>query len=210
MEVYKSINDVQAAICETGISKSRINQQGAGYKFRGIDDVYNAVSPLLAKHGLCVLPRVISRAMVERLSKQGGALFYTTVEVEFDFVSAKDGSKHLVRTVGEAMDSGDKSTNKAMSAAYKYALLMAFGIPTEGDNDTENSTHEVAAKPAEQDPRITDAAMELIALHRDGKDAELLACSKKVLADDALKTSVWAALPEAVKAKIKELKGAQK
>jgi hypothetical protein len=67
-----------------------------------------------------------------------------TVEAEFDFVCAEDGSKHTVKTFGEAMDSGDKATNKAMSAAYKYAAFQAFAIPTEGDNDADAQTHEVA------------------------------------------------------------------
>ena len=39
--------------------------QGSGYNFRGIDDVYNTISPLLAKHGLCILPRVLARECVE-------------------------------------------------------------------------------------------------------------------------------------------------
>ena len=99
----------------------------------------------------------------------------------------------------------------ALTYARRYSLMAACGIaPEDDDGNAASRTPAKAAKPAEQDPRITDYAMELIALHRDGKDAELLACSKKVLADDALKTSVWAALPEAVKAQIKALKGAQK
>jgi hypothetical protein len=108
--------------------------------------VYNAIAPLLAKHSLCILPRVLTRECVERASKSGGALFYVTVEVEFDFVSAEDGSKHTVKTFGEAMDSGDKATNKAMSAAYKYAAFQAFSIPTEADNDADAHTHVVASK----------------------------------------------------------------
>lgn len=150
MKVYKAINAVQAALSTTGIAKNRTNTQGASYKFRGIDDVFNAVSPLLAEHGLCILPRMISRQCDERQSKSGGALFYVTVEAEFDFVSAEDGSKHTVRTFGEAMDSGDKATNKAMSAAYKYAAFQAFAIPTEGDNDADAHTHEVTARRNEQ------------------------------------------------------------
>ena len=146
MNVYKAINKVQAALSHTGISKDRKNTQGSGYMFRGIDDVYNAIAPLLAEHGLCILPRVLSRQCEERTSKSGGALFYVTVEAEFDFVCAEDGSKHTVKTFGEAMDSGDKATNKAMSAAYKYAALQAFSIPTSGDNDADSVTHEVAAK----------------------------------------------------------------
>jgi len=149
MQVYKAINAVQADLAKSGITKDRTNTQGSGYKFRGIDDVYNTIAPLLSKHGLCILPRVLSRQCDERQSKSGGALFYITVEVEFDFVAAEDGSKHTVKTFGEAMDSGDKATNKAMSAAYKYAAFQAFSIPTEGDNDADGHTHDVAAR-AEQ------------------------------------------------------------
>lgn len=150
MKVYQAINAVQRALAKSGISKDRKNMQGSGYMFRGIDDVYNAVSPLLAEHGLCILPRMLSRICEERASKSGGALFYVTVEAEFDFVSAEDGSKHTVKTFGEAMDSGDKATNKAMSAAYKYAAFQAFAIPTEGDNDADSHTHEVAPKPSQK------------------------------------------------------------
>lgn len=144
MKVYQAINAVQKALAKTGISKDSTNSFD-NYKFRGIDAVYNALSPLLAEHGLCILPRMISRSCEERQSAKGGALFYVTVEAEFDFVSAEDGSKHIVKTYGEAMDRGDKATNKAMSAAYKYAAFQAFAIPTEGDNDADSHTHEVAA-----------------------------------------------------------------
>jgi len=157
MSVYKAINAVQTALAKTGITKDRTNNQGAGYKFRGIDDVYNSIAPLLAEHGLCILPRVLSRHCDERQSKAGGALFYITVEVEFDFVCAEDGSKHTVKTFGEAMDSGDKGTNKAMSAAYKYAAFQAFSIPTESDNDADSNTHEVYSnKPSMDQKTLAD------------------------------------------------------
>jgi len=145
MNVYQAISAVQKDLSTQGISKDRKNTQGSGYAFRGIDDVYNALSPFLAKHGLCILPRVLNRESVERQSKAGGALFYITVEVEFDLVAA-DGSKHTIKTFGEAMDSGDKATNKAMSAAYKYACMQSFCIPTEGDNDADAQTHQIAPK----------------------------------------------------------------
>lgn len=143
MKVFQAINAVQAALSVEGIGKTRRNTQGSGYNFRGIDDVYNALSPLLAKHGLVIIPRMLARTCEERQSKAGGALFYVTVEAEFDFVSAEDGSKATARTFGEAMDSGDKATNKAMSAAYKYAAFQTFAIPTEGNPDADAETHEV-------------------------------------------------------------------
>jgi hypothetical protein len=142
--VYKAINAVQIALAKSGIVK---NKNAGTYKFRGIDDVYNAISPLLGEHGLCILPRMIRRDCQERLTfKDQKPIFYVTVEAEFDFVAAEDGSVHVVRTFGEAMDMSDKATNKAMSAAYKYAAMQAFAIPTEGDNDTENQNIEPAPK----------------------------------------------------------------
>jgi len=139
--VYQLIAAVSQEIAETGISKDRNNSQ-QGYKFRSIDDVYNKLSPILARAGLVILPRVISRELVERTTVKGSILFYTTVQVEFDFISSHDGSKHTISVFGEAMDSGDKSTNKAMSAAYKYAAFQSFCIPTEGDNDADHTTQE--------------------------------------------------------------------
>lgn len=148
MSVYKSINAVQAELTKIGITKDGRNTQGAGYNFRGIDQVYNTLSPLLSKHGLCILPRVIKSEQTERTSSKGGVLIYSYVTMEFDLVCAEDGSKHTICTVGEAFDSGDKSMNKAMSAAYKYAAFQAFAIPTEGDNDADAHTHVVAPKPS--------------------------------------------------------------
>ena len=151
--VYAAINAVQRSLAATGIGKDRRNES-QGYKFRGIDDVYNAVSRLLADNGLCIMPRCTERAVVERTNAKGTALFYVTVRMEFDFVAAADGSTHTVVTYGEAMDSGDKATNKAMSAAYKYALMQTFAIPTEGDNDADATTHEVAPRTATQEAAL--------------------------------------------------------
>ncbi len=146
-KVYEAIAAVTLKLSKEGISKDRKNDQ-QGYKFRGIDDVYNALAPFLAEAKLCILPNVMERALIERQSQKGGALFYVTVKVDFAFVAAEDGSEHHVITYGEAMDSGDKATNKAMSAAYKYACMQAFCIPTEGDNDADGKTHEVAPSAA--------------------------------------------------------------
>ena len=164
MEVYKAVNAVQAHLAGTGVSKNQQNTFDK-YRFRGIDDIYNALAPALAKHGLCVFPRVLSRDCQERSSRDGKAMFYVTVEVEFDFVAMADGSKHTVKTFGEAMDRSDKATNKAMSAAYKYACFQTFCIPTEGDNDADANTHEVA--PVESVSKEQAAAIRKALEHAD-------------------------------------------
>jgi hypothetical protein len=195
MKVYQAINRVQAALSVEGISKDRSNQ-AQGYKFRGIDDVYNALSPLLAKHGLCVLPRCTSREVVERVNAKGTALFYVTVCAEFDFVAAEDGSKHTVITYGEAMDSGDKATNKAMSAAYKYACMQAFSIPTEGDNDADATTHEVQA--VDMSPKARAARIVTGVASGDAAGAAVFLASIDQKALDA----IWSHLDDDTTAKL--------
>lgn len=149
-EVYKAISNVAKELAETGIKKGSKNQQ-QGFMFRGIDAVYNALAPALVKHGLLILPRIIDRTVTERTTQKGGVLIYVTVKAEFDFVSVTDGSKHTVMTYGEAMDSGDKATNKAMSIAYKYAAFQAFCIPTEETAvDADAEVHNVTPRTPEQ------------------------------------------------------------
>jgi hypothetical protein len=178
--VYQLIAAVAGELAQAGISKNQRNQNGAGYNFRGIDDVYNAVGPILAKHGLVILPRCITRECVERTSGKGTALLYVTVEAEFDFVSSHDGSKHTVVMFGEAMDTGDKATNKAMSAAYKYAMFQAFCIPTEGDNDADSSTHTVAARTTNSEPieYLSEAQIGAIKTLADEVGADITAIMK--------------------------------
>lgn len=138
-KIYSLIPKIMAEV--GAIEKTRENKQGSGYMFRGIDDVYFALQPLLAKYLVFFTPTVLSAEREERQSKSGGLLIYTVLRVQFEFF-ADDGSSVKATTMGEAMDSGDKSSNKAHSAALKVAALEVFCIPTEGDNDTENHSPE--------------------------------------------------------------------
>jgi hypothetical protein len=140
-QVYKAIADVARSVGRVGISKNRSNKQ-QGYAFRGIDDIYNALSSALVDAGLCIIPRILSRECVERTSKSGTQQFYVVVHAEYDIVAVADGSKHTASAFGEAQDAGDKATNKAMSAAYKYMAMQLFCIPTDGDNDADATTPE--------------------------------------------------------------------
>ena len=219
MSVYKAINAVQAELAKTGILKSRRNTQGSGYNFRGIDDVYNAIAPLLAQHGLCILPRILARTCDERQTQKGGAIFYVTVEAEFDLVCAEDGSKHTVRTFGEAMDMSDKATNKAMSAAYKYAAFQTFAIPTEADNDADAHTHELKARapkhsavkndPAvenatpEEREALNDIAMEAMGMVKDGKPTSAREFVQSQNLDNDQKILLWSLLDAPMRSALK-------
>ncbi|EPL1955509.1 ERF family protein [Citrobacter freundii] len=153
-KVYAAISAVAKDMATTGISKDRKNAQ-QGFNFRGIDQVYNALAPALVNHGLLILPRITERTVTERTTQKGGVLFYVVVKADFDFVSTEDGSIHTVTTYGEAMDSGDKATNKAMSIAYKYAAFQAFCIPTEETAiDADAEMHHI--KPADADQILAE------------------------------------------------------
>lgn len=154
--VYKAIADVQADIAQVGIAKKRKNTQGAGFNFRGIDDILNALGPMMPKHGLVVVPRMVERDSVERQSKSGGVLFFVTVKAEFDFVGVEDGSTKTATAFGEAMDSSDKATSKAMSVAWKNAAILTFQIPVEGLNDADAVTHQVKPEKKVIEPPFPD------------------------------------------------------
>lgn len=141
-KIFAAIPKVMHAIGSIGKDRKNAVQ---GYSFRGIDDLYNAASEALIAHEVFTVPVVLDMKREERQTKSGGGLIYTILTIKYTFY-ASDGSHFEAVTIGEAMDSGDKSCNKAMSAAQKYAFLQVFAIPTEEPKDTENSTHEVAPK----------------------------------------------------------------
>ncbi len=142
--VVSAISAVMEDLSKAGIAKDSRNA-AQGYNFRGIDDVYNALAPILSRHRLIITPRCLAREKEVVTTAKGGTLFYVTVDMEFTLASAEDGSEITARMFGEAMDSGDKATNKAMSAAYKYMAMQTFCIPTAGDNDADASTHQLAS-----------------------------------------------------------------
>lgn len=148
MKVLEAIRGVMHDISQHGISKGQKNKE-QGYAYRGIDDVLNALSPLYVKHGLVIIPVVIERNVTQSQTKSGSALWKVTVKVEYTLWGS-DGSTITSSTYGEAMDSADKATNKALSAAYKYLAIQLFAIPVVGTPDADEST------PEEQVPVITE------------------------------------------------------
>jgi hypothetical protein len=140
--VYAAINAVSAELARAGIPKAHTNFNEQ-YQYRGIDDVYNRLAPLLAAHKLCILPRVLERVCTDRTGVTGDLLVNVTLKIAFDLVSVEDGSSHSIEAYGEALDAGDKATSKAMTAAYKYAILQTFCIPVSGSEDADADTHKL-------------------------------------------------------------------
>ena len=142
-KIYASICKVMEELGAVG--KTSKNQQ-QGFMYRGIDAVMNALSPVLARNHVFVVPEVIGTPIrEERQSARGGNLIYSVATVKYTFY-ADDGSSVSAVVVGEGMDSGDKSMNKALAIAMKYVFFQVFCIPTEEMVDPDSECHEVKAK----------------------------------------------------------------
>lgn len=126
------------------IPKSSYNS-GQKFHFRGIDSVMEAFQPALIKYGVFYTPEVIEATRSERDSKSGGTLIYTRLRIKYTFY-APDGTTISAIVEGEGMDSGDKSTNKAMSAALKYALLQVFCVPADEADDADSENPQLAPR----------------------------------------------------------------
>jgi hypothetical protein len=149
-QVYRAINAVAADLAEAGIPKTHSNE-AEGYEYRSIDDVLNRLAPLLAKHRLCVLPRVLRRTASDRC-EHGTTLNIVELKVAFDFISADDGSRHSVKVFAEGLDGGDKTTAKAMAAAYKIAMIQSLCIPVPGNDDADRQMPKLAKRVHDAEP----------------------------------------------------------
>ena len=137
------------------VEKGRVNEGyrgGGSFNFRGIDDFYNCLHSIMTKHDLFSVPYVINRQEEKVQTRNGGTMSRVSIDVEYRFYSTKDDSYITAKVIGEAMDSGDKAYNKAMSIAHKYALIQVFSIPTEEQKDPDCESHEIV-QPTQTQPK---------------------------------------------------------
>lgn len=177
---------MSAIMSEVGAIAKKDKNTAQGFNFRGIDSVVNAVSPALQKHGVIVVPTVqdYEYATVE-VGKNRTAMGHVRVKVTYTFIGAQ-GDEIKATVVGEAMDSGDKATAKAMSVAFRTALLQALSLPTdEIDPDAtsyERSSANDVMAPSAVLTKIAQATQldalagigQYITAHKDGYTADLL------------------------------------
>lgn len=140
LKVDAAVNAVKLVCARNGVDKGRTTTAQGRYQYRGIDDIVDAVAIHMAEAGLCLYQRTIDHRIEEHKSNKGDALFFCYVTCEFDFVSVEDGSMRTVRFIGESFDSGDKSTGKAETYAYRNCLAKTFVIPVNGAEADSDAT----------------------------------------------------------------------
>ena len=157
--IYKKMSDVMREI--GAIGKDQKNQ-AQGFKFRGIDQFVNALYPALTRNGVFMAPRALRHDQeikeVVRSNGKAGVDKHVSIMMEYTFY-AEDGSSVVVGPVpAEGLDSGDKATNKALSAALKYALIQTFSIPTEDMAEADLESPEMGTSTVASTPVTTTAS----------------------------------------------------
>lgn len=166
--IYERMSAILADVGAVG--KTGRNEQ-QNYSFRSIDAVYNAIHPALAKHKVFCCPEVLESERFEWKTGKGTQMLSVVLKVRHRFY-ASDGSYVDVVTVGEGSDTGDKASNKAMSAAFKYALFMVFCIPTEEalDSEQDNPAPPARSKTRAPTKSKTVSAARMKKLHALGRE----------------------------------------
>jgi hypothetical protein len=161
--IYRKMSDVMREI--GAIGKDQKNQ-AQGFKFRGIDQFVNALYPALTRNGVFMAPRALRHDQeikeVVRSNGKAGVDKHVSIMMEYTFY-AEDGSNVTVGPIpAEGLDSGDKATNKALSAALKYALIQTFSIPTEdmAEADLESPEMGSSVKNEERPPNAAKVVTE--------------------------------------------------
>lgn len=149
--IIEVMRDVQAVA-------KRDKNTHQGFSFRGIDAVVNAVGPALRQHGVVVMPNVKSHTFeTVEVGQKRSLMGHVIVHVEYVFVGP-EGDAVACSVVGEAMDSGDKAVPKAMSVAFRTALLQALALPTDEPDPDANTFERAPAvssvQAAERDPEL--------------------------------------------------------
>lgn len=180
-KIYAAIAGV---IADCGIvGKDKVNKQ-QGFKYRSVDDVFNALHPALAKNKVVIIPTVVERQCEEvGKTKNGTAILKVICKVKYD-ICAEDGSRVTSIIYGEGMDMGDKATNKAMAIAYKYLCFQVFCIPTEEMSDPDGeSLEEKIGTPKRQSEKKQEKQKEQPATTEPANDeAEDVKISQPMLA----------------------------
>jgi hypothetical protein len=133
-----------AILAEIGAVKKASTNSGQHWQYRSIDDVMGALHPLLAKHGVYILPEVRTPEYSEFATGSGKSMNVCRATVAYHFV-AEDGSRATLVTAGEGADRGDKSTSKALAIAMKYAITQAFCVPTDDAIDPDAEINEFSS-----------------------------------------------------------------
>lgn len=148
--IHEALNSVMLDV--SGVAKRERNQ-AQGFNFRGIDAVVNAVGPAFRAHGVIAVPEVIKAETSSVPLNSGKSATRVSLIVLYRFYG-QTGDFIEATVAAEAFDSGDKATAKAMSVAFRTALLQVLALPTD-ERDPDHDIYE-AVTITKPDPAVAD------------------------------------------------------
>lgn len=126
------------------------------FNFRGIDGVLNSVGPALRTVGVVPVPTLVTmKRTTVSIGRNQTPMDSVYLEIDYRFYGPElDAISCLVP--GTSMDSGDKAVSKAMSVAYRTALIQIFALPTM-ETDPDAHTYERSPEAAVDDALLVQA-----------------------------------------------------
>jgi len=197
-----AISTAAGHVAKTGKNASQ------GFNFRGIDAVVNALSNGMRNSRVIVYPTVLDYQYEQIAVGQNKALVgHVRLEVRYTFTDGIDSISAVVS--GEAMDSGDKATNKALSIAYKYMAFQLFAIPI--DEDPDKTTHELMPKAKAKVETLNDDDVSIIKelVDKAGEDEDTILNAFKVITWQEIPRDKFAGIVSKLQKKISTNEGAK-
>lgn len=123
------------------VGRNHVNSS-QGFKFRSINDVFDAVNIVFAEHGVTIEPQYQIVRDEVGLNRKGDPQRIVLLKGVFKLY-ADDGSFIQVETFGEGIDPGDKAFYKAQTGSLKYCLFQTLQIPTNDAIDPDATGQEI-------------------------------------------------------------------
>ncbi len=135
--IYEAMNAVMQGVGY--VQKQR--SANLNYSFAGEAALIAAIRPLMVENDIVVHPAGVHDLTIEQFENKNKTLMTRVCGIfNFTFYHGPSQTGFTVEVVGEGVDSGDKAANKAMTAAFKYALRQSFMIETGDDPDATPSS----------------------------------------------------------------------
>lgn len=132
------------------IAKDGNNSQ-QNFKFIEYAAVAGRLRELFAKYGVVIVPRMVQQS--KQLRSVNGKAVSVLIDFTYTVVNADSpDDKFTVTWTGEAIDYGDKATNKAATSALKYYLMRQLNISEKGDDPDAESPQVVAPAAPRRQP----------------------------------------------------------
>lgn len=169
------------------------------YSYLSEEKITNTIRTAMLEVGLILYPiemQVVHRGEVVKETEYRGKTVKTASQIlnisaKYRIQDVESGEYIDIQTIGEGMDSGDKTAYKAMTGAFKYAQRQTFMIPTGDDPDRVGSeellaTMEQKARPSEK-KKTPNHSEQIVTKDQANRTLEL---TKKLQLDSAFMTKL--------------------